>query len=160
MIGILVMMTAVVLLNQNDNKARSEVEAAARMIAAQLRALQNDALSGKMLGAGSENIVCNAGINFVNNADNYIVYYEKNCNNVTGPERENVQTVQLKKVRISVPSSGAVFFSTPVGKVDASGIDSNRISLVSTRGDSTVQASVCISDSGNIQEVLGETCPL
>ena len=47
--ALLIIMTAVLFVNQTSNKSQKEVEVAARQVAAQLRLLQNDSINGKYI---------------------------------------------------------------------------------------------------------------
>lgn len=148
-IAVLILMTSVLFLRQDGNKAKSEVEAAARQVASQLRSLQNDALNGKIVNEGSNNYaICRTGMRI--ESDGYMSFYERDCAS-GGTEIGLSSKKELKKVGFS--ATGDITFESPTGVVSAS-----TITLISAR-DNNIRAVVCISDSGNIEEAFGSTCP-
>lgn len=151
--AIIVLMTAVLFLNQNKNKAQSEVEAAARQVAAQLRSLQNDALNGKMI---EDKTYCRTNFTVISK-DKYDTYFYESCSGIESPKSINI--FSLKNVEFK-DTSYAVRFKSPTGEVTCES-DANKMILISTK-DSSKGMVVCISDSGSIIEEKGtdaSVCP-
>ena len=138
-ITLILIMTGVLLMNQNNNKAQEDVDIAARQVVAQLRALQNEALSGKQIGGLS---VCSFNFKAAESDSNsYDVTYDK-C---SGGQIESL-TTQLnsgkKNVTISsIPTT--ISFSSPRGEVASA-----KITFISN--DNTATAYVLVCGSGNI----------
>jgi type II secretory pathway pseudopilin PulG len=156
-ITIIIAMTVLMFVSYNGNKNKTEVEAAARMVAAQVRGLQNEALNGKQIEDGSGNmvLVCDYVFNIDASSDSsvYQIRY-KDCTPgahqfISGPGA--TRTIHFSN-KDSIVSSSSVgfYFTSPLGQLDAT----SRIVLQS-KSDSTKQASICVCNSGNIYDQKG-----
>ena len=147
-IAIIVIMTAV-LLSQKTNKGAIEVQAAARTIAVQLRALQNDALNGKIV---SDEIICKSEMVLDKNNNTYqINYYYGACS--TGGTQIPGTPVALKKSTLQ--TTGTISFLTPEGKVTVS-LGANKGFLLVSTSDITQKMTICVDNAGNVEEKKGD----
>ena len=139
--AIIAIMTVAVFANKNSNKATSDVEVVTRQVAAQIRALQNEALNGKLIEGV---IVCQYNFNAWNSV--YTVSYGDCTTNAT--IASGTQTVDLTKKKVSFDGAAVnLYFSSPRGNVDAK----KTIVLKSTI-DPTVKRWVCVSSDGVVTE--------
>lgn len=159
--AIMIIMTSILLANQNNNKAKSDVEAAARQVAAQLRQLQNDALNGKQVNNGSGTMInaCDFILNIggaqsdgvTSTATTYVIY-NRDCTiagHVPIKDTSNniiKQTFNFNKNNKVTASSASFVFSSPRGDVLSGNI-------VLSEGSS--QITVCVYSSGNVTELKG-----
>lgn len=156
-------MVAVLLVN-NQNKSQTEVDAATRQLVADLRSIQNDALTGKYYVddiTSIDYIACKTSISLKNGIGDYdIKYWEGDCSSSPLEIADLGRNVSLRKAKITIPAPGLdgdISFSTPSGTVDLSTIG-KKIQLVSER-DGTTTNTICIdSSSGNITENKGTDC--
>ena len=155
--AIMIFMTGVLFVNQNSKKASSDVEVVARQIAAQIRALQNEALNGKRFDTNSDGVADINACRFYLDAPVGLSYYVKYYSNCAVAPTEIVsaaQTVSLTKKRVSiVGSSTNLFFSPPDGRVD--GVKT----IVIRSTIANVCASVSVSANGSVTEQRGVVCP-
>ena len=146
-IAIITIMTGI-FLTQKTNKSAIEVETDARTVAAQLRALQNDALNGKVIDG---KIICAAQMSFntASNPNGYSLIY---CDNCVTNSILYVKNYTLPKSEIQ--SSGNISFQVPTGQatIGLGGVDG--IEIVST-SDPTQKMTVCVNNAGNIEEKKG-----
>lgn len=174
-IGIMALMSGIVYLNaQNESKMRIEVEAAARQLAAHLRSLQNDALTGKHInindGTG-DHFACRAVMTLsmltVDPVDDYRNSYRENCTDASpngsliagSPQSFNLRHVKIASVIGDDLLDGhSIIFQSPRGEITKNG---SRISItLEHNNDSSIQSTVCVSpDYGDIIEVYGSSCP-
>ncbi|KKQ15536.1 MAG: hypothetical protein US25_C0002G0003 [Candidatus Moranbacteria bacterium GW2011_GWE1_36_7] len=108
-VAITLIATAAIFSSNNSKKASSEVESAARQVAAHLRSLQNEALAGKQIGASYiDKFVFTVASPTVSKYK--IAYYDDpNPNSI----QESEFDLEKKKVSISPIS---VSFTSPFGK--------------------------------------------
>ncbi|MDD5464245.1 MAG: prepilin-type N-terminal cleavage/methylation domain-containing protein [Candidatus Moranbacteria bacterium] len=155
--AIMIFMTGVLFVNQNGKKASSDVEVMARQIAAQIRALQNEALNGKRFDTNADGIADINACRFYFDAPAGLSYYVKYYSNCAVAPTEIVsaaQTVSLNKKRVSIVGSATnLFFSPPDGRVD--GVKT--IVIKSTIAN--VCASVNVSINGSVTEQKNVACP-
>lgn len=138
--AIIVIMTGVLLVSQGgNNRNQEDVEAAARKVAAQLRQLQNEALSGKQIGGTS---ACYFNFVAVGTATYQINY--NNCSNVL--IAGSSQSFDINTSKNVTAGAITITFLSPRG-----GSASGKVILTSTK-DINVQSSVCVCSSGNILE--------
>lgn len=145
-LAIMVIMTAVLFVNQNDKKVTSNVETATRQVAAQIRALQNEALNGKKIGTTYVN---KYKFSAVNSSSVYTVTYIDSAGGTIGTP----QDIDLESKRVSfVWAVGNLYFSSPNGRVDAA----NSIIIKSTTANVCMQVVVSIKGSITEEKI---TCP-
>lgn len=148
--AIFLLMTGTLFTVNSKSDSIQEVENVSLQLSAQLRNLQNEALTGKRIewpdGSGTYLPVCRFTLKSI--ATSYSVVYDKNClgaqslvGNATNFD------VSKKKVRLSV---NAVSFVSPRGEVTAP-VD---IIVTSTK-DSSVFRYVRVNASGNV--IISET---
>lgn len=149
-IVLMLIMTAVLFLNQSKNKAQKDVEVAARQVAAQLRTLQNEALSGKQIGT---DIVCDFEFNATSGNTLYSIKYYKDCagshSYIGSPQNISLNS---GKGNVTISPSVIISFSAPRGEVSAD----SRITLTS-KGDTSKLAYVWVCKSGNIFDTKKST---
>lgn len=143
-VAITLIASAAIFSSNNSKKASSEVESAARQVAAHLRSLQNEALTGKQIGpfyAGEFSLRA-AGGPVINQ---YIISYEDSASN---PIPIGAQTFSLssKKVRFNFWTN--VVFEAPLGKPIAARL----FTIESQRDGGATKYYVCVSSAGNIVE--------
>ena len=142
--ALIMIMTGVLLVSQSGNKAQKDAENAARQVAAQLRGLQSEALSGKQIG---DSYVCFFTFTANANEAEYSIGY-KDCPD--GAKSLDSQTIKLNsgKGNTKFDDSGAtVSFSVPHGAVAGS-------SQITLKSDNK-SAYVCVCSSGNIFDTKG-----
>ena len=151
-IFIIMIMIAVLLSSQGDSKAQKDVEVAARQVAAQIRALQNEALSGKQIGAA---IVCDFEFTYPSGTLGNIGYdiSYKDCGS-THTLIGSAQNVALNsgKGNVTISPSAVISFSAPRGQVLA---DSQII--LTSKSDTSKLAYVWVCKSGNIFDTKKST---
>lgn len=149
-IALMAIMAAVLLVNQNKNRMQAEVESSARQIAAQLRALQNEALNGKQIESTP---VCDFKFDTANNDTKYTISY----NDCSSPAHSAIGTpleIELNSGKKNVTMGVAsILFSAPLGQISAS---TSQI-VITSKNDASKKASVCICNSGNIFDQKGTT---
>lgn len=145
--AIIIIMTAVLLMNQNGNQAQKNVETAARQVAAQLRSLQNEALNGKQAGTVLTP-ACDFIFTSVANDTKYSVSYN-NCSHVLIPGSAQPIPLNSGKGNVSI-SPATISFSSPRGQVSGS------YQLILT--SSGKSAYVCVCNSGNIFDTTNSSC--
>jgi prepilin-type N-terminal cleavage/methylation domain-containing protein len=158
-IALIIIMTGVLLVNQNKNKAQQEVESSARQVAAQLRSLQNEALNGKQIenpsGSGTYNIVCNFKFDSpsldssITNTGYDISYASCSDGSVIS---SGTQKIKLNTGKGNVTmNTASVSFSAPWGAVSSA----SEVTLT----DAGNKAYVCVCSSGNIFDTTKDsTC--
>ncbi|HAR99644.1 MAG: hypothetical protein US57_C0010G0011 [Candidatus Moranbacteria bacterium GW2011_GWC2_37_73] len=155
--AIMIFMTGVLFVNQNGKKASSDVEVVARQIAAQIRALQNEALNGKRFDTNADGIADINACKFELDAPlgvTYTVKYYSDCAVTPTEIAIGGQSIDLTKKRVSfVGSDVNLFFSPPDGRVDGVKIIILRSTIAS------VCASVVVSANGSVTEQKGVACP-
>lgn len=157
--AIIALMTGALLLNRNTDKSQTEVEAAAQQLIAQIRLLQNEALSGKLFGtAPSQTPACYFRLSAVSGEDNYIIsYYD--CSATAPNLIETLSPIKFNsKNTVRMSSADVSFqFSAPQGTLlntttfPYTSLDSAKIILQSKNNVSSTD-SVCICKSGKIFE--------
>jgi len=107
--AIISIIVGVVLLNFRGFQTKDTLDIAARTLASDLRWSQNAAMSGLSQGA---NKVYGYGIHFVQNTNNYIIFYNQNSSKTYGGS-SSVRTVTLPS-KITITSVTAdVYFVPP-----------------------------------------------
>lgn len=155
-IAIVVIMTAVLFVNRNSGRASSDVKNVSRQVAAQIRALQNEALNGKSVG--SQN-VCWYGFKTTNGSKAYSIEYS-DCTVAVPPANPNIsgtQTVDLSKKRVSFSGTNAdmvLSFESPRGNVYG-GV---KKTIGITSEDGSVTNFVCVSAAGIVTEQTTIPC--
>jgi len=144
--AIMAIMTGVLFVNQNSRKATMAVEGAARIVAAQVRALQNEALSGKKIG---DEYVGRFIFSVAADATIYTIEYRKSDNTPLSPPQSTTTDLQSKKVKFAAAES--FYFATPNAKLSGAG----SIRIVSA--DGTATRYVCVSVDGSVEEKT--SCP-
>jgi prepilin-type N-terminal cleavage/methylation domain-containing protein len=143
-LAIMVLMTGVVFVNRNSSKAAADVEMVARQVAAQIRALQNESLSGKQIGT---NYVSRYYLGITNGTSTYTVSYKDSAGiDIVGGS----QTVNLSKKRVSfswAAGGPSLYFVAPHGQ-----IDSVKSIVITSMIDTNVKNWVCVSINGNVTE--------
>src|SRR5664280_1664418 len=115
-IAIIAIMTGI-FLTQKTNKSAIEVETYARTMAAQLRALQNDAINGKVIDG---KIICKAEmtLNTGTNPKGYSLEYYDNC--ISNPP---LDTKDYTLPKSEIQSTGSISFQVPSGATIGAGVD-------------------------------------
>lgn len=150
-VAIMLIMTGTLFANQRNKKEVIEVESAAREVAAQLRALQNEALNGKLIeGEYAHYFKFNTPDALTSNNSVYTVSYANSAgpSNIIG----DVQPFNLAKKHV-VFSPASLYFTSPLGKPD-----SWRLITITSTTSSSDRMYVCISSSGNITEQKNANC--
>jgi prepilin-type N-terminal cleavage/methylation domain-containing protein len=141
-IALMAVMTAVLFASQVGDKTQEDVATSARQVAAQLRALQNEALNGKQIGEIS---ACYFKFETAGNETGYTISYNDCSNSLIDGSS---QWIELGSGRQNVFISSAVnmYFSAPWGQVSTA----SSLIILTSKNDSSKQASVCVCNSGNI----------
>lgn len=144
-IAIIAIMTGVLFVNYNRrSKLEKEVEMATRQVAAQIRALQSDALNGKNVNSA---VICSSEFSVANDYEYKIIY--RNCSN--GVESE--QNIKVNQGKNNVKISGNdINFEVPHGTTVNGKI------VLTSANNSSIKGSVCVCSSGNIVEEKNPSC--
>lgn len=146
--AIISVMTAVILTKSNNNKTTVDAEAAARLVAAQLRSLQNESLNGKQIGSVS---VCSFKFHIDNGASNYLISYYGDCTDSASSLIGSAQSLKLSgKNNVKAASGNDFYFKSPQG-----GISTGTQRIVLSSSDNSASATVCVYPTGNIVEKKG-----
>lgn len=143
---LIIIMTGVLLVSQNNNKDQENANTAARQVAAQLRALQNEALNGKQTGT-TLTAACDFKFDANNGSKFYTISYN-DCSSSHSVIAGSAQQIDLNSgkgnVAISDSNGSAVSisFSAPRGELSANA----KITLTSNGKE----AYVLVCSSGNI----------
>ena len=140
-IAIMMTMTTVLLLMSSKNTGSQEVNAVAQQISAQLRGLQNEALTGQRVN----NIPVCRFVFDSSATTSYKVSYDQNCSGTSDFIGSGVVT-DFSTDRVKV-SPVTVSYASPRGDVSMS---NNFITITSNR-DSSVQMFVTLGLSGNVE---------
>lgn len=145
--AIMLIMTTVFFANYNgnDKKGRNDVESAARQVAAQIRALQNEALSGKKIG---NDYVYYFKFDVVSGSSVFTINYAKSSG--VGDTLGSGQPFNLAKNRITFGNDVNLYFESPSGKPNAA----KQITIKSTI-KATEAMCVQISIAGSVTEEKG-----
>lgn len=149
-IAIMIVMTAVLLSKQNVNKPQTDVANATRQLASQLRLLQNESLSGKLIGSTT---ICAFKFDIKKNALDYSMSYYHNDFNLCDTSGSIVGGLKTFKIsskdNVEVDSNDVSFyFKAPSGVVV-----SGPVSVVlRSKTDTSIKAGVCVCTSGSIVE--------
>lgn len=154
--AIIGIMTAVALNSLGDSRERKIVDGEARKLASVVREVQNYALTGRQMGVGR--VTCSVGIGAIaSGATSYDIFYTyrsgADCNTST-----NVPFA-TNPLPTGVTFSGAtdiLSFAVPRGEINP-GSNSDPIPLRLSKGSITY--TVCIYQSGRIEDVSGAICP-
>lgn len=142
-LAIIAIMTGTLLMTGN-NKSKQEVQLAGREIAAQLRLLQNDALSGKVVGGKN---ICKAEMSLTAGANTYETRYYDQCSSAN-PIATNPFT--LKKIELL--HTGSISFSVPMAKIAITPLVDGFV--LKSEKYPNPEMTICIKD-GNIKEIKG-----
>jgi len=151
-IAIIVIMTAVLFV-KNKNNGAQEVQLAAREMTAQLRLLQNEAISGKVINGQN---IYKAEMSLVAGTNTYQIMYYDQSDNQIGP------TDPLKPKKSKLLNTGSISFSVPLAQVSVNFGGPNGFVLRSEK-DSSQEMTICVNNAGNITEKKGNdttTCAL
>lgn len=156
-LAIVLIMTGIFLANQNGNKDQENVETAARQVAAQIRQLQNEALSGKQIGGV---LVCGFRFDIVSGALVFSTSYYSysDCAAGTGAAQIgastqfNLNSKGLLGGTAKANSSNSFYFKAP-----RAGLSGGQVLINLVSKDGTKHASVCVCTSGNILEKGDDT---
>lgn len=145
--AIVSVMSGVLFVSVSKSTGKKEVENAAQQIATQIRALQNESLTGKLVDDGAGNMV--SACRFILDTSpltSYKVVYDKNCADPISQIGPDI-IVDLTKKKVTVDSRTIIFLS-PRGEVV--GPTSNEIVVTSTRAGS-VKKYVSLNSSGKVE---------
>lgn len=148
-VGILTAATAVSL---NSSRTKKEVEVAAREVTAAIREAQNYALTGKRVS--DTEYPCDYKFNATIGASGYSIEYDYHVYGSTTCDDSNVlYSSSLKnKVTFKSVAPNPVSFSIPYGSTNPAA----RVVLEKK----SLQYTVCVNSSGNIEEKIGDVaCP-
>lgn len=146
-VGIISIMTGVVFVSMQGSRTESEVRAAAREVAAAVRSVQNDAISGKKIKSSE----CSSA------TKKYEFYYGTNTTlsltagqyKIEGCNAQDAVTLEKGVEFSSTGTSNKVGFAPVTGSTAGA-------SIVVEKG--SVRYSICISSVGNIEEKSGSSC--
>ncbi|NTW27209.1 MAG: type II secretion system protein [Candidatus Moranbacteria bacterium] len=142
--AITLIMTGVLLINNNSNKSAAAVENAARVVAAQIRSLQNEALSGKQIGT---QIV--KEYHFIMSDDStYVIQYKDSALNVIAAGTQSFDIAKNKVKFVSGVFPLDFHFTAPGGKVSGA----NTIEIRADISGVIACRTITISLSGNVSE--------
>lgn len=154
MIAIMVSVTIVTLSGARDKKV---VEGEARKLAAVVRELQNYALTGKQLGTGR--VTCSVGMDAIEGGvdTGYDVFYTYRSGTDCGTSTSSVFATYALSGGVAFSNSINPFsFSVPRGEINLGG-NPDPTPIRISKG--SVTYTVCIYQSGRIEDVDGATCP-
>lgn len=139
-IAIMSIMMGVVLMTNNDSGAQKDVEASAQQVAAQLRALQNESLNGKMI---ENNAICAFKLEILPFPSSYVVKYYKDCalSNIV----KTMPVVSLKRVEMTIDTADGVIFTSP-----HSASAPKKITIKSTK-NAAIKKTVELGSNGDIK---------
>ena len=149
--AIVSIMAGVAFVSLQNSRTEGEVKAAAREVAAAVRSVQNDALSGKKIkkddcSSSVQEYAFYYGIGTTSgNATLTSVQYK-----VEGCNAQDVVTLEKGVEFSSTGTSNKVGFAPVTGKQGGSN------QIIVTKG--TVSYSVCISSTGSVEEKSGQVC--
>jgi prepilin-type N-terminal cleavage/methylation domain-containing protein len=154
-IAIIAIMTAVLFLSvDNKSKAKNEVETATQQLISQIRFLQNETLSGKLIGSDPVSY-----FKFSSSANSafYTVGYYKASDLINSLGTKNINFNNKGTVLFSafVGTAGSFYFKAPVATLfnnNLTGITTHVQIKVKSKTDASFVDSVCICASGNIIE--------
>lgn len=153
-IAIIGIMTAVTYVSLRNLKPTKKAEVSAREIGALLRQVQNDAVSGKMIGGTT---ACRFVLYLANNGSNlnysgrYVFGQDAAACNANG----QTQYMSGSVSGVNVDSTKTISYFVPHGDVTGGG----KILLTTTDGSSR-QYTVCVNSRGNVEERFGNAaCP-
>lgn len=146
--GITLMMAGMVFALNAKSVAPQDVESASQQVSAQLRSLQNEALTGKMVKDSGGNFVSACRFIFKANSSNstYSVIYDKNCSGATVDQIGEPLVVDLQKKRVKFDADHTIIFSSPRGETGSE----EEIILISDRNTS-IKKYINTSSSGSVQ---------
>ncbi|EKD58522.1 MAG: hypothetical protein ACD_56C00110G0015 [uncultured bacterium] len=144
--AIVSIMAGALFVSVNKSAGTKDVENAAQQISTQLKTLQNEALTGKMieeLPAGSGIFAPACRFVFESFADSYNIKYDRNCSGI--PDYiGGTTTVDMIKKKVKLDGH-IIFFSSPRGEIAGS------VEIVVTSAkDNSVKKYVNINSAGNI----------
>lgn len=162
-IAIIGLLSAIILTAMSRDKARMQIESVSREFSARVRAIQNDALTGKYVG---NNIACGYIVDVDVAAGSYRFSRTLNttCSttglNLCLDGKTPMNTVTLQG-GVSVSGPTGVCFTIPFGKAKTiSGVDIGATQKYTfSKAGSSHTRSVCVGTTGDITEVTGSTCP-
>jgi len=149
-------MLSVVLVNMQNSRKNSEIEAAGMQLVSLLREVQNNALTGKKIGSEEGEYSCAFQFKINANGSYEIARGLKkdgndSCEGGYDIESSPYANGQLQQVRTTAQS---IIFTVPHGER----IGGSQIVLQHS-ADSNVKYSACISAGGNIEGIKGASCP-
>lgn len=147
-ISILVLTTNMLFAMNRNSVANQEVQQVAQQIAAKLRSLQNDALTGKKADDGNGNFVTACLVSFSTSGDDgkYMIDYYHDCSSALQEHIGSDSTiVDLTNSHVKFSPSQFIFrypFGTPedVGQITVTSVKNN-----------TIQKNISMNASGNIE---------
>lgn len=164
---IVIVMTAVLFAKNTGNRAKSDVDGASREMAARIRSMQNEALSGKILDTDNDGTfdTNSCGFNFqIIDANSYKTFYY-NCLGVALVPGQIITDLTKKRIKM-ITDDVWFYFSPPRGDVKPVGPPlgstsfsvAGNISLHLQSEDGSVNRYICISKSGSVTEQTA-VCP-
>ncbi|OGI16651.1 MAG: hypothetical protein A3J63_02145 [Candidatus Moranbacteria bacterium RIFCSPHIGHO2_02_FULL_40_12b] len=153
-------MTAAMLVSLLGGKDAKAVEVAAREVAAAIREVQNNALTGKQDSANPSRKICRWLMYTYSNTPNYTVYYYYGDCTISFQQvyfnaslKNNVNFLTSDNVSFKLPHGTAESFGSPMS-------NPVKITLKSTN-NATIKYTVCVYPSGRVEEISGDpgTCP-
>ncbi len=152
-IAIMLIMTGTLFVNNREKKIAADVESVVRQVAAEIRGLQNESLTGKQIGTdyvGRYRFEINLqGTN--HNADSATISYRKLSG--VAPDLDS-RNIDLSKKKVEFYSSADddtdFYFESPRGEITWN--DNNKVIKLRSTVDTNVTRLVCISDTGSITE--------
>lgn len=143
--AIILIMTTVLFVNRGNSRAQNDVDAATRLVAAQIRALQNESLTGKRIKDGTIMKNANQHIFTVNSSD-LITYNISYKDSSGGSINAGTQSFNLTKKRVKFDSAVSFYFESPRGDV------ASKQDIVLKSNDDSVTRHICVSVNGNVTE--------
>lgn len=140
-------------------KEEKLVQEAARTVAAAIREMQNDALTGKQIGG---NVPCKFGLQSITASDITLqLYYSyrtgESCSaGMSSPTLIPGMVVPLSNGVAFNSDSNEFFFTVPRGELEPNG-NTTPINIQLHKGSATY--SVCVYLGGQVKETKGTTCP-
>lgn len=149
-------MLSVVLVNMQNSRKNSEIEAAGMQLVSLLREVQNNALTGKKIGSDEGDYSCAFQFKINTNGSYEIARSLKQSGNDSCEGGDDMSdpyvTGGLQKVKLN--SQQTIKFTVPHGEM----IGVSQIILQHV-ADSSVTYSACISAGGDIEGAKGSSCP-